>query len=404
MSEPTSPPPTVGPRVLLDHQSATPLLPEVRAAMEPFLGADFGNPSSLHRLGLWARDALDTAREQVAAFVNARSPGDVLFTSDGTESANLAVKGVAWAVRRRAGHLVVSATEHPAVIQSVAFLESHGFTATRVGTDAEGIVDPAAVGAAITRETVLVALHHANHDTGAIQPCAEVGRLAAKAGAPFFVDAESSAGWLPLDVQAMGAGLMSFSPHRFGGPRGVGVLVRDARVKLASLIHGGAQEGGLRAGVENVAAIVGAGVACEIASKQRSNRAANAARLQEKLWRGVQSAVARVQLNGPAPGPGRLPSNLNVSVEATEGEGLMLLLDFQGVAVSGGTICASKELRTSPVLQAMGIGHARAQAAVIVSFGPPSTEADVDRFLEVFPGVVAKLRAMSPQWDEGRMG
>jgi len=386
--------------VLLDHQSATPMLPEVLAAMQPFFGEDFGSPSSLHRLGLRARDALDTARERVAAFINAASPEEILFTSDGTESANLAVKGTAWASARRGNHIVVSATEHPAVLESVAFLESHGFTATRVRTDAEGLVGADAVRVAITEKTALVAVHHANHDIGTVEPIAEIGRVTADAGVPLFVDAEASAGWLALDVQAMGASLLSFSPHRFGGPKGVGVLYRNRRTKLASLIHGGAQEGGLRAGIENVAAIVGAGVACELASKQLASRAANATRLQRKLWEGVKATVQHVKLNGPVPCARRLPSNLNFSVEFTEGEGLMLLLDLQGVAVASGTICASKELKISPVLQAIGLEHALAQAALIVSFGPSSSDADVDRFIEVFPGVVAKLRAMSPQWEE----
>jgi cysteine desulfurase len=388
----------------LDHQSSTPVLPGVLGAMRPFLEGGFGSASSLHRHGLRARDALAKAREQVAAFVNASSPEDIIFTSDGTESANLAVKGVAWANERRGRHLVVSATEHPSVLNSVAFLEERGFSATRVKPDSAGILDPDAVRGALKDGTTLVAVHHANHDIGAIQPVAAIGRLARAAGVPFYVDADASAGWLPLDLEVMGASLLSFSPHRFGGAPGVGVLARRGRVKLASLLHGGAQEGGWRAGAENLPAIVGAGVACELAGRELSARAANAARLQRVLWDGIRAVVPHVKLNGPEPGSHRAPANLNFSVAGTEGDGLVMLLDLQGVSVASGTLCASKELRVSPVLQALGVGHALAQAAIIVSFGPRSTDADVARFLEVFPGVVAKLRAMSPQWDEFMRG
>ena len=247
--------------VFLDHQSATPVLPEVFAAMKPYFTEAFGNPSSLHQHGLRARDAVAKARAQIAALINAESPDDILFTSDGTESANLAVKGVAYANRRKGNHIVVSEIEHPSILNSAAFLEDQGFTCTKVKVDHEGFVDPEAVRAAITKKTILIAVHHVNHDLGTIEPVREIGNIAAAKGIPFYVDAEASAGWLPVDVQAFGASLLSFSSHKFYGPKGVGILYCNKETRLDSLIHGGAQEGGLRAGTENVPAIVGAGVA-----------------------------------------------------------------------------------------------------------------------------------------------
>ncbi len=390
--------------VHLDHQSATPVLPDVFKAMCPFFSEAFGSPSSLHQQGLRARDAIAKAREQVATFLNAESPEDIIFTSNGTESANFAVKGAAWAGQRKGNHIVTSAVEHPAVLNSVEFLAKHGFTATRVKVDGEGLVSPADVRAAFTGKTVLVAVQHANPDLGTIQPVADIAHAAADAGVPFFVDADASAGWLPLDVRKLGACLVSFSPHRFGGPKGIGVLYRNRRVRLTNLIHGGAQEGGRRAGIENVPAIIGAGVACELAAKELKSRAERAARLQRRLWDGVRKSVPHVKLNGPEPGALRLPNHLNFSTEFAEGEGLMLLLDMQGIAVASGTTCASKELKISPVLQAIGLDHALAQASVILTLGADNTTAEVDTFLEVFPKVVAKLRGMSPQWDEFQRG
>jgi cysteine desulfurase len=387
-------------QVYLDHQSATPALPEVAEAMKPFLAEAFGNPSSLHQHGLRARDAVEAARAQIARFINAGSAGDILFTGDGTESANLAVKGTAWANRRRGNHLVLSQSEHPAALNSAAFLEQHGFTCTRLAVDRAGLVDPAAVRAAITDKTILVAVHHVNHDIGTIEPIREISEAAHEKGIPLYVDAEASAGWLALDVQALGADLLSFSPHRFYGPKGVGVLYRQRRARLVSLLHGGDQEGGLRAGVENVPGIVGAGVAAEIAQRELPERAAHCARLQARLWEGLRSAVPSLHLNGPAPGPGRSPVNLNISAEGTEGEGQMLLCDMRGIALASGSGCVSKSLKPSHVLAAIGLDASLAQAAIILSLGKDNSDEDIDYVLETFPKIISKLRAMSPTWEE----
>lgn len=392
------------PRIYLDHQSATPLLPEAFEAMRPFFSEAFGSAGSLHEQGLRARDALAKAREQVAAFINAESAEDIIFTSDGTESANLAVKGAAYASQRRGNHLVVTTAEHPSVLGSVEFLEKHGFKATRLRVDREGFIDPKAVREAMTEKTVLVAVHLANHDVGSIQPVREIADITADQGVALYVDAEAAAGWMPVDVQALGASLVSFSPHKFYGPKGAGVLYRGRRARLASLLHGGVQEGGLRAGVENVPAIVGAGVACEIAVRELSRRAAHVAKLQRRLWDGIRERVPFVKLNGPEPGPRRLGTSLNVSVEFVEGEGLLLMLDTQGIAVASGTSCVSKALKVSPVLTAMGVEHTLAQGSILLSLGQDNTEADIDTVLDTLPRIVEKLRGMSPPWDEFQRG
>src|SRR6266545_1377599 len=274
-------------RIFLDHQSTTPLLPEAFEAMKPFLAEDFGSPASLHQLGLRARDALATARAQVAALVNAESPDEIIFTSGGTESANLAVKGAAYANQRRGDHIVINEIEHPSVINSVEFLEKRGFQCTRVKVDPEGFVDPADVRAALTENTILICVHHVNHDIGTIEPIREIGELAADRGIPLFVDAAASGGWLPIDVQALGVQLLSLSPHRFYGPKGVGVLYRSRRARLTSVLHGGVQEGGLRAGAENVPAIVGGGVAAEMAARELAERTSHTTGLQQTLWDGL---------------------------------------------------------------------------------------------------------------------
>jgi len=391
-------------RIYLDHQATTPVLPEVFEAMAPYFRDACGSPSSLHQLGLRARDALARAREQIAALINAESPDEIVFTSGGTESANLAVKGTAYANQRRGDHIIVSAIEHPSVIHSVEFLEKRGFTCTRVKVDAEGFVDPADVRAALTERTILICVHHVNHDIGTIEPIQELGEIAMSKGIPLFVDAAASGGWHPIDVRAMGAQLLSLSPHRFYGPKGVGVLYRNRRARLASLIHGGVQEGGLRAGTENVPAIVGAGVAAEMAARELPERIAHTTMLQQKLWEGLRSQVEYIRLNGPAPGPRRSSTNLNLSVEFVEGEGLALALDLEGIAAATGPSCIGRSLKISPVLIAIGLSHALAQGNVMLSLGRENTAEEMNSVVGIFSEAVARLRSMSPTWDDFQRG
>jgi cysteine desulfurase len=391
-------------QVYLDHQSATPVLPEVFEAMKPFFTEAFGNASSLHQHGLRVREAMAKARAQYAALINGESADDIIFTSDGTESSNLAIKGVAYANQRKGNHLVVSETEHPAIINSIEVLEKQGFTCTRVKVDGEGMINPEDVRAAITDKTTLVAIHHVNQDIGTIEPIKEIAKIVNEKGIAFYVDAEASAGWLPVDVQAMGVNLLSFSPHRFYGPKGVGVLYRNRKARLVSIIHGGVQEGGRRAGVENVPAIVGGGVAAEVALREMPQRIAHTARLQKRLWDGLKTKIRYIRLNGPEPGPKRISTNLNLSTEFIEGEGQLLLCDMNGIAVASGSSCVSKSLKISHVLGAIGLDHALAQGNIIMSLGQDNTEEDVDYTVETFAKIVDKLRGMSPMWDEFQRG
>jgi cysteine desulfurase len=383
------------PQVYLDHQSATPVLPEVLEAMRPWFTDFFGNPSSLHRHGLLARDAIAKAREQIAAFINAESPEEIIFTSDGTESANLAVKGTAAARQRDGNHIIITATEHPSIIASVENLQAGGITSSRVPVDTTGIVDPEEIIAATTGNTILIAVHHANHEIGAIQPLAQIGQIARQRAITFFVDAEASAGWLPIDVRAWGAGLVSFSPHRFYGPKGVGILYKNCRTRLSPILHGGDQENGLRPGVENVPAIVGAGLAAEIAAREMERRHAHCSKLQSRLWDALRAKIPDLKLNGPAPGSMRHPANLNISAKDTEGEAQLLLCDMRGIAVASGSSCVTRSKKISHVLAAIGLDPALARANIIMSLGQATTEEDIDYVIQTYPEIISKLRSLS---------
>ena len=391
-------------RVYLDHLSTTPVLPEVFEAMKPFFMEAFGNPSSLHQEGLRVREALARASRQIASLIHAESPEDIIFTSGGTEANNLAIKGVAYANQRRGQHLVVSETEHPSILNSVEFLEKQGFSCTQVKVDKEGRINPEDVRAALTDKTILISIQHVNHDIGTIQPISDIGSIAAEKGIPLHVDATISGGWLPIDVQAIGANLLTLSPHRFYGPKGVGVLYRNRKARLVGILHGGGQENGRRAGTENVPAIVGAGVAAEIAQRDLAKRIAHTAKLQKQLWEGLKANVPFILLNGPEPGPHLISTSLNISTEFIEGEGQLLRCDISGIEVSSGSSCVSKSLKISHVLAAIGLDHALAQGNLILSLGQDNTEADIEYVIDNFAKIVQQLRAMSPMWDEFQKG
>ncbi len=378
-------------RVYLDHLSGGPLAPEVSAAMRPWLEEIPGNTASLHRHGLKAREALDTAAAQCAAKIGATAD-DLVFTSSGTEANNLAIKGVAEAQRERGTHLILSNIEHPSIDQSVAWLEKQGFTATRVPVDREGRLSVGAVTEAITEQTILIATHHANHDLGTVQNLPALGALAGDRGIPLLIDATASGGWLPVDVTAHSISLLTLAPHRFGGPQGVGVLYRNPRVPLAPQLHGGVQQDGLRAGTENLAAIVGAGAASALPAIEVTP-------LQQQLHGGLLERIKQMILNGPEPGPDRLPTQLNYSLAGLEGEGLALALDMQGVAIASGAACVTQNLVIPPALTAIGLDAAQAKGNVLLSLGRDSTAADVDHVLEIIPKQVDKLRTLSPMWD-----
>ena len=378
-------------RVYLDHLSGGPLASEVRAAMRPWLEEIHGNASSLHWHGLKAREALDTAAAQCAAMIGAPAD-DLVFTSSGTEANNLAVKGVAEAQRDRGSHLILSNIEHPSIDQSVAWLEQQGFTATRVPVDGEGRLTAAAVAESVTDQTILIATHHANHDLGTVQDLPALGAVAAERGIPLLIDATASGGWVPVDVEAHPISLLTLAPHRFGGPQGVGVLYRNPCVPLSPQLHGGGQQGGQRAGTENLAAIVGAGAAATLPVIEVGP-------LQEQLHAGLQERIEKISLNGPTPGVERLPTQLNYSMAGLEGEGLALALDMQGVAIASGAACVTQNLAIPPALAAIGLDVAQAKGNVLLSLGRDISTADIDHVLEIIPKQVDKLRALSPTWD-----
>jgi cysteine desulfurase len=391
-------------RINLDHQSTTPVRPEVLEAMRPWFTDEFGSPASFHEMGLRARDAVAGARAQCAEMIHAESPDNIVFTSGATESANLAVKGTAWANQRRGNHLVITATEHPSVMRSVEWLEQHGCNVTRVPVDSVGRVDVEAIRASLTDRTVLVCVHHANHDVGTIEPIREIAAITAEQGVPLFVDASASGGWLPIDVQAMGVQLLSLSPHRFYGPKGVGVLYRHRRARLSSLVHGGVQEHGLRAGTENVPALVGAGAAAALALRELDRRVAHVSGLQSRFLELIRARIERAWLNGPEPGPNRLSTNLSVSFDFVEGEGLVLLMDLNGVSIHSGPSCVTKSLKIPPTLAAMGLDPERAKGVVTFSFGADNTRAELDQAIETLVAAVTKLRSMSIAWEDYRSG
>ena len=378
-------------RVYLDHLSGGPLASEVRAAMRPWLEEIHGNASSLHWHGLKAREALDTAAAQCAAMIGAPAD-DLVFTSSGTEANNLAVKGVAEAQRERGSHLILSNIEHPSIDQSVAWLEQQGFTATRVPVDGEGRLTAAAVAESVTDQTILIATHHANHDLGTVQDLPALGAVAAERGIPLLIDATASGGWVPVDVEAHPISLLTLAPHRFGGPQGVGVLYRNPCVPLSPQLHGGGQQGGQRAGTENLAAIVGAGAAATLPVIEVGP-------LQEQLHAGLQERIEKISLNGPTPGVERLPTQLNYSLAGLEGEGLALALDMQGVAIASGAACVTQNLAIPPALAAIGLDVAQAKGNVLLSLGRDISTADIDHVLEIIPKQVDKLRSLSPTWD-----
>lgn len=372
--------------------------------MLPFLGDKFGNPSALHSGGHFARQAIAEAREKAAAFINAGSADSIIFTGNGTEAVNLAVKGAWFASQHRGKHVVTSAIEHPATLKSLEFLESFGCLVTKVPVNPEGLIDADAIREAIRPDTVLICIHHANHDLGTIQPVAKIGEMAAERRIMLFVDAIASAGWVEIDVENWNASLVSISPHRFYGPKGVGILYRDRRTRLTPLIHGGEQEEKRRAGTENVAAIVGAGVACEAAREEVAARADHARSLQEFTWAAIRSQIKHLRLFGPCPGPLRHPANLNFSVEFVEGEGLALALDVKGFAIGSGAACVTRSMRVPPVLAAIGVDESLARGNVLVSFGMENTRSDIEKFTSAFAAVVEMMREMSPLWDDFQRG
>ena len=380
-------------KVYLDNAATTPMLPEVLEAMLPYLKDSYGNPQSLHGWGDEAREAIEDARGKVAALIGAQ-PEEIIFTSSGTESNNFAVKGLAGAQQSKGRHIVVSAIEHFSVLHSARTLEKQGFELTLVPVDRYGLVNPEDVARCIRKDTVLVSIMHANSEVGTIQPIREIARLAKDVGAIFHTDAVATAGTIPVDVGELGVDALSLAGNQFYGPKGVGALWLKKGVRIIPYLEGGVQEGGRRAGTENVPAIVGLGKASELASKETGPRIERISALRNRLIEGLPSRIDRVILTGHP--TQRLPGNASFCIEFIEGESMLMLLNHQGVAAASGSACTSKALKASHVLLAMGLAHEIAHGSLLFSIGVGNTGEDIDHVLEVLPPIVDRLRQMSP--------
>jgi len=380
-------------KVYLDNAATTPLLPEVREAMMPYLGDVFGNPSSLHDWGDGAREAIDVARTQVAQLIGA-SPEEIIFTGSGTESNNFAIKGLALAQQAKGKHVVISAIEHFSVLHSARTLEKLGFEVSEVPVDKHGLVDPEDVRRKIKKDTVLVSIMHANGEVGTIEPIQEIARITGEFKIPFHTDAVATAGTIPVNVEELGVDALSLAANQFYGPKGVGALWVRKGVRIMPLLDGGVQEGGRRAGTENVPAIVGLGKAAELAGAQMKERIELLVPLRDRLLKELPDKIDHVVITGHP--QNRLPGHASFCVEFIEGESMLMLLNSKGVAVSSGSACTSRALKASHVLIAMGISHELAQGSILFTIGIDNTPEDIDYVLETMPPIVARLRQMSP--------
>ena len=379
--------------VYMDHAATTPVRPEVVEAMLPWFSERFGNPSSLYALAREAKEAVEEARGQVAAAIGARQE-EVFFTSGGTEADNWAIKGTAAGLRKRGDHIVTSAIEHHAVLHSCRALEKRRYRVTYLPVDEFGRVDPGDVEEAITETTILVSVMAANNEIGTVQPVAEIGRIAHDHGVLFHTDAVQAIGAVPIDVDGMGADLLAISAHKFGGPKGTGALYVRRGTRIGTFMDGGAQERGRRAGTENVPGIVGLGRAIELAVAGMPRNAARLSAMRDRLIRGVLDAIPDARLNGHP--TERLANNVNVAFRYVEGESILLMLDALGIAASTGSACTSASLEPSHVLTACGLPHEEAHGSLRLTLGPGNTEDDVDYVLSVLPGVIGRLREISP--------
>lgn len=383
--------------VYLDNSASTKVDPRVTEAMLPYFSEKYGNPNSLHKFGREARAAIDNARAQVASLINAK-PTDIIFTGAGSEADNLAIKGAAWALKEKGkgSHIITSAIEHHAILDTVRWLGKMGFEYTILPVDDKGFVSPADLEAAIRPDTILATIMFANNEIGTIQPVKELGEVCRRHGVMFHVDGVQAAGHIKVDVKQLPIDMMTMAAHKMYGPKGLGALYVRRGVKLIPTLHGGGQEFGLRSGTENVPGIVGFGVAAEI-EKERLERGDDKklAQLRDYFIDGVLSRIPESHLTGAA-GDARLPFHTSFTVKYIEGEGMLLLLDAAGIAASSGSACTSGSLEPSYVLLATGLDHTTAHGSVRLTMSHDTTKEDIDYVLEKFPEIVEKLRAMSP--------
>lgn len=386
-----------------DHVATNPLHPDVLKEMMPYFTEEFGNPLSLYPLGVNARNAIEKARSQVASLINCK-PSEIIFTSSGAESNNFAVRGIALARQNEGKHVIVSRMEHHSVLNSARFLEKMGFTVTYVTPDKNGIIEPDSIKKAITKETTLISVIHASSEVGTIEPIKEIAKIAKERKIIMHTDAVASTGNIPIDVKELGVDLLSMSAHQFYGPKGAAALYVREGLRIVPLIYGGIQEGGRRAGTENVPAIVGMGKAAELAKEEMDKRIEHVRRLRDKLIEGVLK-VENVYLTGDP--VSRLPGHASFVVEYIEGESMLLMLSAKGIYVASGSACSSKALKASPVLLSMGVPASLAQGSIVFTLGMGNSEEDIDYTLNEFPPIIRRLREISPfakGWEEKAEG
>jgi cysteine desulfurase len=380
-------------RIYLDYAATTPLDPRVLKAMEPYFSEKFGNTMSLHSFGQEAKTALEESREIVADLMGAK-PSEVIFTSSATESNNLALKGVAFANRKKGNHIIISSIEHSCIMESAKWLEKQGFEITRLKVDKYGLVDPEDVKKAIKKETILVSIMHANNEIGTIEPIEEIGKICKERGVYFHTDAAQSFGKIPINVNKMNIDLMTVSSHKMYGPKGAAALFVREGTKIEPILHGGGHEMGLRSSTVNVAAIIGFAEACKICKKEMEKEAKRSTKLRDKLIKGVLEKIPGSHLNGHP--TKRLPNNANFWFKGVEGESIVIQLDLLGIAASTGSACSTEKLEPSHVLLAIGLRPEQAHGSLRLSLGRWTTEKDIDYVLEVLPKVIKKLRKISP--------
>jgi len=389
-------------RVYLDHAATTPLDPQVLGAMLPYLTRFWGNPSSLYTEARETRTGLDAARRSVAELLGCK-PQEVIFTSGGSESDNLALRGAAYASRRRGDHIITSAIEHHAVLHTVQQLEKEGFRATYLPVDRYGFIDLAALERAVTAETILVSIMYANNEVGTVEPIAEAARIVKGKNplAVFHTDAVQAVGTLDVNVDRLRVDMLSIAGHKIYGPKGVGALYVRSRTPLQPQQLGGSQERNRRAGTEDVAGAVGLAKAMELACGEREARTARYHSLRDRLLSEVPTRIPFTHITGPADPARRLANNFSCCFQFVEGEAVLMALDLQGIAASSGSACTSGSLEPSHVLVAMNISEELARGSLRLTVGKDNTLEEIEYVLEVLPGIVAKLRALSPQWRAG---
>lgn len=385
--------------IYLDNAATTPVDPEVYKSMKPYFSKEYGNPSTIYRLGRHNHAAIEEAREKVSSFIGA-DPKEIVFTSCGTESDNFALKGVAFANKEKGNHIITTAIEHHAVLEPCHFLEKQGFEVTYIPVDKNGMVDPKEVEKAIKPQTILISVMHANNEIGTIQPVAEIGEIAKKNKIYMHTDAVQTVGHIPVNVDDLNVDLLALSAHKFYGPKGVGALYIRRGTKMVSLLQGGDQERRRRAGTENVAGIIGLAKALEISIEEIEQTSRRVTVLRDKLIKGLMENVEYTRLNGHP--TKRLPNNVNIGFEFIEGESILLNFDQLGIYASTGSACSSATLEPSHVLLAIGRPHELAHGSIRMTLGKYTTEEDIDTVIKELPPIVEKLRAMSPLYEKAR--